>query len=247
MKTETLSILADHKKLGSVDYSNDKLSFRYEQRWLMSDDAFPLSVSMPLSESEHPHEVIEAYLWGLLPDNNEILARYGKQFQVSSRNVFRLLQHMGADCPGIIQIIKLENEPLLLDQEHTMSCYDDQVDWLTADGLTELMQSIKEDNGLQRMDASQGQFSLAGAQPKTVLYQCPETARWGVPKGSGVVPTTHILKPAIGEYAGMAENEHFCLKLAGALGLETASSEVIQCGDIPVIVLERYDRLLLKN
>ena len=56
-------------------------------------------------------------------------------------------------------------------------------------------------------------------------------------------PTTHILKPATGAFADHVENEHFCLRLAAHLGLATARSWVIRCGGIPVIVIERFDRL----
>ncbi len=84
-----------------------------------------------------------------------------------------------------------------------------------------------------------GQFSLAGAQPKTALLF--EKGRWGVP--SGRTPTTHILKPPTGAFEGFAENEHFCLELARALGLPTAQSRVLRFGDEIAIVIERYDRV----
>jgi serine/threonine-protein kinase HipA len=93
------------------------------------------------------------------------------------------------------------------------------------------------DHGLA--SARLGQFSLAGAQPKTAL--CFDGQRWGVP--SGREPTTHILKPQTGEFDGHAENEHLCLALARAMGLPTARSEVRQFEDVTAIVVERYDRV----
>jgi serine/threonine-protein kinase HipA len=51
------------------------------------------------------------------------------------------------------------------------------------------------------------------------------------------------LKPATGAFDGFAENEHFCLRLAGELGFPTASSSVQYFGDCPVITVERYDRI----
>lgn len=59
---------------------------------------------------------------------------------------------------------------------------------------------------------------------------------------SGSVPTTHIFKPATGDLDGYTENEHFCLSLARELGLAAAASTVRVYGDIPVIIVERYDR-----
>lgn len=235
-KISALSVIANQHKLGTLSYDNDKLSFRYDESWQDWKEAFALSVSMPISEGGYGHDVVEPYLWGLLPDNYDILEQYGKQFHVSPRNVFRLLEHLGEDCPGAIQFITEEDEAKLLS-----GAYREEVDWIDVAELNQLIASIKKNQGLQRASISQGQFSLAGAQPKTALYQCKDKGRWGVPKG--MTPTTHILKPAVGEFNGIAENEHYCLKLAEAIGLKTVRSSVIKCEDIPVIVVERYDRI----
>ena len=56
------------------------------------------------------------------------------------------------------------------------------------------------------------------------------------------MPTTHILKPPTDEFDGFAENEHFCLQLAAALGLTSARSTVQAFGGATAIVVERYDR-----
>ncbi len=89
-----------------------------------------------------------------------------------------------------------------------------------------------------RAASDTGQFSLAGAQPKTALLF--ERKRWGVP--SGRIPTTHILKPPTGEWDGHAENEHFSLQLARALGLIVPNSSFVRFQDEIAIVVERYDR-----
>ncbi|MGJ8654804.1 MAG: type II toxin-antitoxin system HipA family toxin [Akkermansiaceae bacterium] len=238
MKSESLSIIANQQKLGTVTYTDNRLSFHYASSWLQSAESFALSASMPLAESIFSHSLVEAYLWGLLPDNQSILDQYGKQFHVSSRNVFRLLNHVGQDCPGAIQFIAEDREAELLNTNHHDRI--DQIDWLDEDQLDKLILSIRDNQSLQRTAADQGQFSLAGAQPKTALYKSPLTGQWGIP--SGLTPTTHILKPALGEFDGFAENEHFCLKLAEALGMSVAESEVIHCAGIPVIVVTRYDR-----
>ena len=87
-----------------------------------------------------------------------------------------------------------------------------------------------------------GQFSLAGAQPKTALLF--QDGKWGVP--SGRVPTTHILKPPTTAFDGHAENEHFSLELARALGLPVVDSRIMHFQNEIAIVVERYDRLRTK-
>jgi serine/threonine-protein kinase HipA len=57
------------------------------------------------------------------------------------------------------------------------------------------------------------------------------------------MPTTHILKPPTGEFAGHEENEHFCLELARSFNLPVATSEIRRFEDQVAIVIERYDRV----
>jgi serine/threonine-protein kinase HipA len=98
---------------------------------------------------------------------------------------------------------------------------------------------LRADHSAWRIPRDTGQFSLAGAKPKTALLF--ENGRWGVP--SGRVPTTHIFKPPTGELDGHVENEHFCLELARALGLPVADSRIMRFQDEIAIVIERYDRV----
>lgn len=233
---DTLVALADGKTMGEVLLRGDRLSFCYSPDWQASESSFPLSLSMPLVAQEHGHRVIEAFLWGLLPDNDGVLERWGRRFQVSARNPFRLLQHVGEDCAGAVQFVRPDRlEPLLVTDGPA------SIRWLDEEDLVARITAVVDDASATRLGGDSGQFSLAGAQPKTALYFDGKNARWGVPEGQ--TPTTHILKPATGAFAGHVENEHFCLRLAARLGLATARSWVMQCGEIPVIVIERFDRV----
>jgi serine/threonine-protein kinase HipA len=180
--------------------------------------------------------VVEPFFWGLLPDNDGILRRWGTKFQVSPKNAFALLSHVGEDCAGAIQFIRPEK----LDRSKG-GPLKGKVDWLGSAELNERVELLLRDHAATRSGSDLGQFSLAGAQPKIALFHDEAKQRWGVPSGS--VPTTHILKPATGAFDGFAENEHFCLRLARECGFATASSSVQYFGGCPVIVVERYDRL----
>jgi serine/threonine-protein kinase HipA len=113
------------------------------------------------------------------------------------------------------------------------------IEWLDDAAIAQRLRALREDHSAWRMPRDTGQFSLAGAQPKTALLL--DNNRWGVP--SGRVPTTHILKPPTGEFDGHAENEHFCLELGRALGLPVADSRIMRFQDEVAIVVERYDRV----
>ena len=233
-----LHALANGESMGRVlwDSEKDRLAFEYDQSWRENPQTYPLSLSMPLTATSHAHAVVEPFLWGLLPDNNEILRRWGQRFQVSPRNPFRLLANVGEDCAGAVQLVKPESAP-----DYLAGSQKGKVDWLTDDEIAARLDLLRRDASLGRTGNDTGQFSLAGAQPKTALYHDPKRDRWGVP--SGAIPTTHIFKPAMGAFEGYAENEHFCLRLAQELGLPAAFSRVLFFKGVPVIVVERYDRL----
>jgi serine/threonine-protein kinase HipA len=96
---------------------------------------------------------------------------------------------------------------------------------------------------------SEFRISIAGAQEKTALLRY--SGKWLRPNGT--TPTTHILKPQIGQLpngidlSNSVENEFFCLTLTKAMGLPSAAVEIATFGDKPVLVVERFDRLFTDN
>lgn len=231
--TRELVALLDGKEAGRVHSdSRHHLTFVYDEEWRQAPDAYPLSLSMPLAARQHGRAVIEAFLWGLLPDNERVLDRWAAKFQVSARNVFALISHVGEDCAGAVQFVTPERLSVMRGGK------DDKVDWLDEADIANRLRTLHADHAAWRLPRDAGQFSLAGAQPKTALLL--QRGRWGIPYGR--LPTTHILKPPTGEFDGHAENEHICLILARSLGLPTAQSKVMWFGEEIAIVIERYDR-----
>jgi serine/threonine-protein kinase HipA len=232
MIRELVCLLAG-EEVGRLRQASGRTTFAYSGAWREDDEAYPLSLSMPLAAAEHGPAVVEAFLWGLLPDNERVLDRWAKKFQVSARDAFGLIANVGEDCAGAVQFVRPER----LDE--VLSGGGDSVEWLNENEIAERLRLLREDHAAWRLPSDTGQFSLAGAQPKTALLL--EGERWGVP--SGRLPTTHILKPPTGQFDGHAENEHVCLALARALGLPAATSRVARFGEEIAIVVERYDRL----
>jgi serine/threonine-protein kinase HipA len=232
--TASLAVLLAGARVGAMERDRKgRLSLRYDEAWVSPrSPRIPLSLSMPLASLDHPHDPVVAFLWNLLPDNDRVLERWAARFQVSARNAFGLISHVGEDCAGAVQFVRPQR------LEELVSGREPPVEWLDEHDLESRLRALRADPSQGRAGGDTGQFSLAGAQPKTALLF--QQGRWGVP--SGRMPTTHILKPATGEFDGHAENEHFCLSLARRLGLPTASSEVRRFGNESAIVVERYDR-----
>ncbi|UPG91044.1 type II toxin-antitoxin system HipA family toxin [Luteibacter aegosomaticola] len=206
--------------------------FAYDEAWRQRDDAIPLSLSLPLASREHAWRTVEAVIWGLLPDNERVLQSWGRQFHVSPRNAVALLSHVGEDCAGAVQFIPTARLDAVLEGRQ------DGIHWLTESELAERLRLLRDDAGAMRRSTDQGQFSLPGAQPKMALLG--QDGQWGIP--SGRIPTTHILKPPTGAYLGYAQNEHFCLQLATAVGFRTCRSSILRAEDELAICVERYDR-----
>ena len=69
--SESLVVIADRRIMGEVRCDRrGRLAFTYDERWRSMNEAYPLSLSMPLVVGEHGHARIEPWLWGLLPDND---------------------------------------------------------------------------------------------------------------------------------------------------------------------------------
>ena len=84
---------------------------------------------MPLAAVDHPHSAVEPFLWGLLPENELVLQRWGASFHVSPRNVFGLIAHVGEDCAGAVQFLPPERFEAL--QAETAP----RIGWLTETEL----------------------------------------------------------------------------------------------------------------
>jgi serine/threonine-protein kinase HipA len=232
---ELFVLLGDHTIGRLTRATAGLLAFEYDEAWLGNESAYPLSISMPLARARHSGDVVAAYLWGLLPDNEIILDGWAKRFKVSARNPFALLANVGEDCPGAVRFVTAGRRERVAREKEKRR----EIAWLDDHAIAKRLRGLHRDASAWREATDTGQFSLGGAQPKTALFS--DGKRWGVP--SGRVPTTHIFKPGSPDLEGHAENEHFCLVLAGEAGLPVARSRVMRFEDEVAIVVERYDRL----
>lgn len=238
-KSDHLVALVRGEKMGYLIYDRKKdlISMQYDARWMISDESFPLSISIPIFKRDHGDKAVRPFISGLLPDNNEVLDEWARKYQVSARNPFRLLYHVGEECAGGVQFVQPERA-----EQWIAGKAPHRIKWITPGELEERIGELLKDHAAARREEDRGQFSLAGAQPKVGLYRDEKKGRWGVPEGE--TPTTHILKPNEGRYADHDQNEHYCLTLARHLGMSAAESWTETIGEIPVIIVKRFDRTL---
>src|SRR5690606_26268728 len=119
---------------------NGKLSFSYHEECINGRAEIPLSLSMPTIRRTYEGKVVEAFLWGLLPDNEQTLSGWSRRFQVSARNPFALLKHVGGDCAGAVQFLP-HGEP---------ASSDDDVLFLTEEEVGERLRELRKDAAATR-------------------------------------------------------------------------------------------------
>jgi serine/threonine-protein kinase HipA len=231
---DRLAVLIDDAVAGTLERdAHGRLAFTYDDDYAGHPDPTPLSLSLPTQVDRHVGAALEAWLWGLLPDNDVVLRRWSREFHVSAASPFALLSTpVGEDCAGAVRFARPGRVEELLEQPGT-------VDWLKQDEVGERLCELRADTSAWLGSGFVGQFSLAGAQAKTALLL--RDGRWGVP--AGALPTTHILKPAVAGLDDHDLNEHLCLDAARRIGLLAARTQLERFGEESAVVVARYDRI----
>jgi serine/threonine-protein kinase HipA len=232
MATSALNVYMDTAYAGTLLLRDGRTTLEYDPDY----DLAPVSMSMShLDGLVFKDKVVKPYLQGLLPDNDLTLLSWRKRFRIRSEHPFALLSEVGQECAGAISF---------LDPSLTPAVYGGVVPLSHAD-IEALIVGLKSDPaGTLNPGVTTGQFSLAGAQSKFSLLRL-DNGGWA--RATGTFPSTHIVKPALGEqgqeFRGKELNEHVCMTLARACGLTVPLSQFLSFGDEVAIVVSRYDRI----
>lgn len=218
-----------------VQTDTGKTTFAYNPAYQASPGATPLSLSMPLERQQHSQRPVLPFLQGLLPDSEGKRGQIGRQYGVNPKNPVALLEHVGADVAGAVQI--LPHGQISADGASRRG----DVSALTEQDFSDLISDLIKNRNTWGTGVQGGRWSLPGAQPKVALFKTKGGA-WAVPKDS--TPTTHILKPSVEPYSDHHLNEFMTMHAADTLGLNVAPADVIytKAGDA-VFVSRRYDRV----
>jgi len=204
--------------------AHHELNFTYDNGWLTSEDAFPISISLPFSDQElyaHP------FFSGLLPEAN-VRARICREKGIDQRDDAGLLFAIGEDCAGALSIVSEH-----LDHNHEVP------EQLTTEEIKSLARSKGE---LTLGSQAERRFSLAGAQEKqSVIFH--EDDKYALPNRH--FPSTHILK--FETYPRVCFAEVIANQMASRIGLRVVGTEFLHdqsSEELPFLRIKRYDRLL---
>ncbi|MBR1648352.1 MAG: type II toxin-antitoxin system HipA family toxin [Alphaproteobacteria bacterium] len=211
------------KKIGKLTEKNSRLSFKYNE---YADT--PLSVNLPLQKEAFNDKLTRSFFNNLLPEEGirEAVAKYK---QVSPNNPFALLQEIGGECAGAVELYPegyvKENESSVLKP-------------ITIEKIAELLRNQAQ---VPLLMGEEIRLSLAGAQQKIALAIIPEDSdNYYLPQGDYI--STHIIKPQNHYFKDIIYNEHFCMSLARKIGLSAAVSFVRDFAGEKGYVVKRFDR-----
>lgn len=88
---DRLVVILEGRPLGHVERTANGLRLRYDAGYTDDPSSTPLSLALPKESATHGDRPVEAWLWGLLPDNADVLARWGRELGVSVASPFGLL------------------------------------------------------------------------------------------------------------------------------------------------------------
>jgi len=226
MKRKLDVYLHQHLVGNLVHDEHGQMMFDYDKSWLTNASAFALSRSLPLIKEHFNRNDCRGFFAGLLPDESkrEIIAR---NLGISAMNDFAMLEQIGGECAGAVTFIPAGNK---------LPKRDDTYRALTDKQLAEILRTLPRRPLLAGEEGIR--LSLAGAQDKIAVRVFG--GHISIPLGGA--PSTHILKPAIERFKGLVLNEALCMKLAHAIGMNTASVETGKVEGIDYLLVERYDR-----
>ena len=235
-----LNVLINNRLAGRLEKeTSGAFKFQYVKEWLEWEHSFAVSLSLPLRKTAYRGEPVVAVFDNLLPDNPNIRRIVAERTGAGGTDAYSLLEQIGRDCVGAMQFLP---------------------DDVQADARMEVRGEPITEKEIERILANlaraplgidpehEFRISVAGAQEKTALLF--HEGQWMRPIGT--TPTTHILKPQVGEIptafgridmAASVDNEHYCLKLLKAFGLPVNQTQIQTFGEHRVLVIERFDRL----
>ena len=242
-RSRTLGVWANGQLMGHWHIpSQGAEQFTYAEQWLASAEARPISLSLPIDLDGRPvtGDKVGFFFDNLLPESEPIRRRLQSRFGTASRNAFDLLEAIGRDCVGALQLLREDETPT--------DVFSIRAEPLTREGIEEhLLAAISSPTLGQLRDNDDFRISIAGAQEKTAFTW--HGGRWCKPRGC--TPSTHIFKLPLGlvgdrqvDMSTSIENEWLCAQILHSYDLPVAGCKVDQFGSHRVLIVERFDRRL---
>ncbi len=215
---------------------NSALSFAYAASYLDNRAAYPLSLSLPLTEGAYEDARTRPFFENLLQERDGTLRQLLDREGLSRDDVAGILYHLGKDCSGALSVLPEGSPPVKVPGDYAR-------DYVTIEParLNEIVRSLHRRERLP--DGTSDPSPLAGVQSKIALTLLPD-GNFAEPRPGSGAPTTHILKVPDQAHPDDPKLEAEALSLSRLLRFETTDAAVVNFGGIDALVITRFDRAL---
>lgn len=188
----------------------------------------PLSTSLRPEQGSFSGEIVNNYLWGLLPEDAAARAAVHRLYGVDPRDPLALLSAIGKDCAGAVQFTV---------GDETIDADVHDGDLVPADDVEGRLAAMRmSDDASWTLDGDH--WSLNGTQQKFTLRRRGDS--WYYPRGAAA--SSHIVKPGVRDVKHQALLEHLSMDAGRRLGITVAPTTFEDFGSERAIVVERFDR-----
>lgn len=208
--------------------SHQTAQFSYDDNYLDSENAVPISICLPLRQECFSAEQTRQFFEGLLPEGftRRSVAQW---LHLDENDYLSILHQLGRECLGAIRISAEGENPAASYELIT----EQQVKELAAEGAQKSAEIVTKSH-----------LSLTGASGKVGLYYDVVNDHWYLPQGTA--PSTHIVKQSHVRLEGIVTNEQLSMMTAAKCGIDVPESFIIDLGngnDSEVLyATRRYDR-----
>lgn len=218
-----LPVFADGVRVGDVLAGETGPAFRYNPAWRQALGAFPVSLSMPLSQEMWDADIAAPWLMNLLPEG-EPLRAMSRALGVSPEDVAGLISASGRDLAGALSFRQAGPD----------------AGYVPVGAGEALERILNELPARPFLAGDEGvSMSLAGAQDKLPVRFSDGSL--SVPVNGAA--STHILKPDNPRLPGSVQNEALCMVLARRCDLPVAEVVTGLAGARSFLLVTRYDRV----
>ena len=94
---------------GFLEKTERGYRFYYLKAYLSSQDAQPVSLTLPLTDKPYESEQLFPFFLGLIPEG-WLLDLTSRTLKIDPKNPFDILLATGGDCIGAVKIVPLDEE-----------------------------------------------------------------------------------------------------------------------------------------
>ena len=237
-----LTLWANGQRVATLGHASldDRWSLDYDQDWVRTPQAFPLSPALPLTPMAGGYAAgaVKRFVENLLPEGRA-LDITATTYRVSKSNIYALISALGTETTGAFRFWRSDELPPTIattpPREVTRKELDDRL-------------AARDEIPLAVWDGKV-RMSIAGVQDKLMVYlDRPLDDGGHLFLVEPPLASTHILKPEPGRQVTpyLVINEHYCMSLARRMKLPVAEVSIYRTPR-PVLVVGRFDRVVLEG